>query len=105
MYELFKITVTAFADRPWALIGIIGLVGFGYLASMLLKNTKVTEAIAGRISVDHSVALGEISKGVTGIAANQQLIKADIDTLKLDVEALKAKACTNSGCPNRKGLE
>lgn len=103
MFDLAKTLVVSLADRPWALVAIIGVGGFGYLVSMLLKNTKVTEAIAGRISVDHTTALIEINKGVTGIARNQILIRGDVEAMKIDIARLKEKACTNIACPNRQG--
>jgi threonine dehydrogenase-like Zn-dependent dehydrogenase len=105
MTELAKTLVTALADKPWALVAIIGIGGIGYLIAMLFKNTKVTEAIAGRISVDHTSALIEINKGVTGIARNQVLIKSDVEAMKVDIQNLKEKACVNVACPNRKGIE
>jgi formate-dependent nitrite reductase membrane component NrfD len=101
MTELAKTLVTALADKPWALVAIIGIGGIGYLIAMLFKNTKVTEAIAGRISVDHTSALIEINKGVTGIARNQILIRGDVEAMKIDIARLKDKACTNVACPNR----
>jgi hypothetical protein len=105
VFELAKTIVEALADRPWALVAIIVAGGVGYLITLLLKNTKVTEAIAGRIATDHTEALIEINKGVTGIARNQILIRGDVEQLKLDVQRLKEKACGNAECPNRQRPE
>jgi len=105
VYELAKTIVEALADRPWALVAIIVAGGVGYLITLLLKNTKVTEAIAGRIATDHTEALIEINKGVTGIARNQILIRGDVDFLRSEVDDLKKNLCKNAECPNRQRPE
>jgi len=43
--------LTAFSISPWAFVVLIGLVVIGLIGRELVKNTKITELIAGKVTV------------------------------------------------------
>jgi len=87
MMELLGKVVTSLAGNPWALLVLVAIVGIGYLIHLLIKNNKITDAIANRISGEEITA--EIAKVIDEKVGNTKELDAKLSTLTVIVEDIR----------------
>lgn len=97
------------------MLGLGLLLILAYAVSNLLKNTRVTEALAKRLETTHIDGIDTIKSDVKTVLERQSGVITRLETLEdasmrqdatlatvvTEIESLKRASCSNTGCPNR----
>ena len=107
MLAIAKQLIVSLAVNPWALLILVAIVGIGYLIYLLIKNNKITDAIASRIGDTDSAQIIKdirIDQLQSNVERQEQSVTIEriekrLDKVESDVDEIK---CTDIKCPARK---